>query len=98
MQTCVRHFQNRARLAKERHVLVLYDSKKDRYSLRDADEFSPKTNFSWPFFTRECNETSIAGSQKALTRSLDFVKYFIYGNYNVSYYNAADQCIRLLPW
>ena len=44
-------------------------------------------------FTRECNETSIAGSEKALTRSLDFVNYFIYGNYNVPYYNAADQCI-----
>ena len=50
------------------------------------------------FFSRECNETSIAGGQKALTRSLDFVKYFIYGNYNVPYYNAADQCIRLSPW
>ena len=53
-------------------------------------------------FTRECNETSIAGSQKALTHSLthslDFVNYFIYGNYNVPYYNAADQCIRLSPW
>ena len=49
-------------------------------------------------FTRECNETSIAGGQKALTRSLDFVKYFIYGNYNVPYYNAANQCIRLSPW
>ena len=49
-------------------------------------------------FTRECNETSIAGGEKALTRSLDFVNYFIYGNYNVSYYNAADQCIRLSPW
>ena len=48
-------------------------------------------------FTRECNETSIAGSEKALTRSLDFVNYFIYGNYNVPYYNAADQCIRLSP-
>ena len=39
-------------------------------------------------FTRECNETSIAGGEKALThsltRSLDFVDYFIYGNYNVS--------------
>ena len=39
-------------------------------------------------FTRECNETSIAGGEKALThsltRSLDFVSYFIYGNYNVS--------------
>ena len=35
-------------------------------------------------FTRECNETSIAGGEKALTRSLDFVNYFIYGNYNVS--------------
>ena len=44
-------------------------------------------------FTRECNETSIAGSEKALTRSLDFVNYLIYGNYNVPYYNAADQCI-----
>ena len=36
------------------------------------------------FFTRECNETSIAGGEKALARSLDFVNYFIYGNYNVS--------------
>ena len=55
-----------------------------------------------PIFTRECNETSIAGSQKALTHSLthslDFVNHFIYGNYNVPYYNAADQCIRLSPW
>ena len=34
----------------------------------------------------------------SLARSLDFVKYFIYGNYNVPYYNAADQCIRLSPW
>ena len=24
-------------------------------------------------------------------------RYFIYGNYNVPYYNAADQCIRLSP-
>ena len=23
------------------------------------------------------------------------INYFIYGNYNVPYYNAADQCIRL---
>ena len=37
-------------------------------------------------FTRECNETSIAGARRhSLTRSLDFVKYFIYGNYNVPY-------------
>ena len=54
------------------------------------------------FITRECNETSIAGNQKALTRSLarslDFVKHFIYGTYNVPYYNVADQCIRLSPW
>ena len=49
-------------------------------------------------FTRECNETSIAGGEKALTHSLDFVNYFINGNYNVPYYNAADQCIRLSPW
>ena len=36
-------------------------------------------------FTRECNETSIAGARKhSLTHSLDFVNYFIYGNYNVS--------------
>ena len=48
-------------------------------------------------FTRECNETSIAGSEKALARSLDFVNYFIYGNYNVPYNNAANQCIRLSP-
>ena len=25
------------------------------------------------------------------------INYFIYGNYNVPYYNAADQCIRLSP-
>ena len=50
------------------------------------------------FLLVNANETSIAGSQKALTHSLDFVKYFIYGNYNVPYYNAADQCIRLSPW
>ena len=55
--------------------------------------------FPKPFiFTSECNETSIAGGQKAHTRSLDFVKYFIYGNYDVPFYNAADQCIRLSPW
>ena len=40
------------------------------------------------------NETSIA---RSLLPSFDFVKYFIYGNYNVPYYNAADQCIRLSP-
>ena len=34
---------------------------------------------------------------RSLLPSLDFVKYFIYGNYNVPYYNAADQCIRLSP-
>ena len=51
-------------------------------------------------FTRECNETNIAGGQKALDHSLTrwLLKYFIYGNYNVPYYNAADQCIRLSPW
>ena len=40
------------------------------------------------YFTRECNETGIAGGPEgthSLTRSLDFVKYFIYGNYNVPY-------------
>ena len=38
------------------------------------------------------------GAKKhSLTHSLDFVNYFIYGNYNVPYYNAADQCIRLSP-
>ena len=49
-------------------------------------------------FTRECNETSIAGGEKALTRSLDFVKYFIYGNYNVPYYNPgfAAENLRIL--
>ena len=61
-----------------------------------------KDGLNLTLFTRECNETSIAGSQKALTHSLthslDFVNYFIYGNYNVPYYNAADQCIRLSPW
>ena len=43
------------------------------------------------------NETSIARDQKALAHSLTrwLVNYFIYGNYNVPYYNAADQCIRL---
>ena len=25
------------------------------------------------------------------------INYFIYGNYNVPYYNAADQCITLSP-
>ena len=34
---------------------------------------------------------------RSLLPSIDFVKYFIYGNYNVPYYNAADQCIRLSP-
>ena len=45
------------------------------------------------------NETSIAGGQKALAHSLTrwLVNYFIYGNYNVPYYNAANQCIRLSP-
>ena len=49
------------------------------------------------------NETSIVRGQKALARSLDrsvtrwLVNYFIFGNYNVPYYNAADQCIRLSP-
>ena len=47
------------------------------------------------------NETTIARGQKVLARSLDrsltrwLVKYFIYGNYNVPYYNAANQCMRL---
>ena len=57
------------------------------------------------FLLVNANETSIARGQKALARSLarsllpslDFVKYFMYGNYNVPYYNAADQCIRLSP-
>ena len=57
------------------------------------------------FLLVNANETSIARGQKALARSLarsllpslDFVKYFIHGNYNVPYYNAADQCIRLSP-
>ena len=37
--------------------------------------------------------------QKALAHSLTWwlVNYFICGNYNVPYYNATDQCIRLLP-
>ena len=46
------------------------------------------------------NGTSIARGQKAaLVRSLDGLPLnnFIYGNYNVPYYNAADQCIRLSP-
>ena len=60
-------------------------------------QMSLVTSF-FSLFTREYNETSIAGGEKALTCSLDFVNYFIYGNYNVSYYNAADQCIRLSPW
>ena len=34
---------------------------------------------------------------RSLLPSLDFVKYFIYGNYNVPFYDAADQCIRLSP-
>ena len=25
------------------------------------------------------------------------INYFAYGNYNVPYYNAVDQCIRLSP-
>ena len=49
------------------------------------------------------NETSIARGQKALAHSLSrsltrwLINYFIYGNYNVPYYNAANQCIRLSP-
>ena len=62
---------------------------------RDSIFHIPETRLGQHIITRECNETSIAGSEKALTRSLDFVNYFIYGNYNVPYYNAADQCIRL---
>ena len=54
--------------------------------------------FTVSFLLVNANETSIARGQKALARSLarsllpslDFVKYFIYGNYNVPYYNAAD--------
>ena len=61
--------------------------------------------FTVSFLLLNANETSIARGQKALGRSLalsllpslDFVKYFIYGNYNVPYNNAADQCIRLSP-
>ena len=57
------------------------------------------------FLLVNANETSIARGQKALARSLarslllslDFGKYFIYGNHNVPYYNAADQRIRLSP-
>ena len=42
------------------------------------------------FLLVNANETSIARGQKALDHSI-----LVYGNYNVPYYKAADQCIRL---
>ena len=63
------------------------------------------------FLLMNANETSIARgyfeySTRSITRLLasymvivmyPIINYFIYGNYNVPYYNAADQCIRLSP-
>ena len=87
-------------------MLILYTLIIKIISKENTKSERPQSNqhFNVSFiFTRECNETSIAGGQKALAHSLTrvtpwLVKYFIDGNYNVPYYNAADQCIRLSPW